>query len=475
MNEATGQSMSWPFQEEVHPRRPISGVLLRRYPFPFRAAVTISNDTDRMRIDAFDDLHDYVNGVDDTPYGPGLGLEMSDSFWLWSERRCLALFHATPFDQKVDFSPDADRIVALAQSGILDMLHGFGEWQSNRALTRDDISRGLELLQRHGITPQIWVNHGGGPKMTHQIEGRWAVGHFGDDPDHEAYCYDLLRESGFLYFSHGILAEERRFGEHRVYRSQEDMDIDLAGYDFQRLLQRNDRNRGGQISAFGDVSGLDERPIRRKLFNKVLIPDVARDGTPIMFFKRFRGLDRPSAGSFVTQINHYSLRDLIRMNASVVVYQHFGVNRPAMSDPRRASGVRSMPPVLDRHAVSAFEYLAEYNRSGEVWVPAQLRFLDFMRLIEFVKFDVVDSHDWKSIVIDHIACPVEGEIVPTIDDLNGLSFLLPKEAGEFRVYLRDQNVTQHFRRDMDSVYRNRPVLYFPYSRRSEYISSSRWA
>lgn len=474
MTDPAEPPLSWPFLEEAHPRRPVAGVFLRRYPYPYKAAVTISNDTDRMRANAFDDLHDFVNGTGETPYGPGLGLEMSDSFWLWSERNCFALFHAAPFEKDAALSPDAERIIALAKGGVLDMLHSFGEWLGERALTRDDIARGLDLLDRHGVKPRVWVNHGGGPKMTHQIEGRWARGHHGDDPAHESYCHDLLRQAGFLYFSHAVFAEVRRFGEHRVYRNQTEFDLDLAGYDFQHILQRYDRKKGEFRNVFGDVSREDELALRRKLFNKVLIPDVAQDGEPILFFKRFRGPDRPSAGNFVTQINHYALRDLVRRKASVVVYQHFGVKRPAMSDPTRSGGTRSTPPVLDDHNRTAFEYLADYNRNGEVWVPTQERFLDFMRLIDFIDFDVIRSDVASSIIINHIACPVEGDFIPTIDDINGLSFLLPEHAGEFRIFIGEREVTAHFRRDMSSEYVDRPVLYSPYARRSEYISSAEW-
>src|SRR5262249_21395842 len=153
---------------------------------------------DRMRVSAFDDLHDYVNGSGDTNYGPGLGLEMSDSFWIWSEAKCLSLFHGSPFQSDVPLSPEAERIIALARSGTIDMLHGFGQWTADRSMKRDDAKRALDALDSHGLRPTIWVNHGGGSRTQHQMEGRWGFSCYGDDPVHEYYCYDLLRQAGFV-------------------------------------------------------------------------------------------------------------------------------------------------------------------------------------------------------------------------------------------------------------------------------------
>ena len=55
-------------------------VALRKYPYPFKAALAISNDADGMSWAAFKDWRDFVNGSGETEYGTGLGLEVGDSF-----------------------------------------------------------------------------------------------------------------------------------------------------------------------------------------------------------------------------------------------------------------------------------------------------------------------------------------------------------------------------------------------------------
>jgi hypothetical protein len=466
--------MSWSFRDENNIRAPNNGVLVRRYPFPYQAAVTISNDTDRMRIEAFDDLHDYVNGTSETPYGPGLGLEMSDSFWIWSESRCLSLFHSTPFDKDACLSPEADRIVALAKNGIIDALHNFGQWRVNEYMRRDDSKRALDILDRFGIAPRIWVNHGGDLRMRHQMEGRWGFKRFGDDPDNECYCYDLLRRAGFLFFTHGLMSEQHRLGENRFYRDQGEFDRDLGSFDFQPLFRRYNKLDGSYSNPFGELTAEEEIAVKRKFFNKVLVPETAKDGTPMLLFKRFRGIDRPSAGNFVTQINYYSLRDLVKWRACAIVYQHFGVNRPALSSPSQSSGDASKPPVLDLHNRTAFEYLADFNRRREIWVPAKYRFLEFMRVRDFMDFDVRSEENALSIIIRDLNCPVDGRSKLSVDAINGIAFVLPRTAEQCRIYLGDREITSYFKRDTDNLSLGRPVMYAEYERKSAYIDSSEW-
>lgn len=465
--------MSWSFRYENEIRPPKGGVLVRRYPFPYRAALTISNDTDRMRIEAFNDIHDYVNGTGHTCYGPGLGLEMSDSFWIWSEGKCLSLFHSSPFDNAPGFSPEAERVIALIKSGVIDALHNFGQWTVEKHMRREDAQRALEILDRYGLHPRIWINHGG-KLMRHQIEGRWGVNRVGDDPRDESYCYDLLRKAGFLYFSHAYVAEEHRFGEHRSYRNQDEFEKDLASFDFTRWLRRFDPAENTYFCPYGPLSSTEELDVKRKLFNKILVPETAKDGTPLLLFKRFRGIDRPSAGCFVSQVNYYSLRELVKFGACVVVYQHFGVYRPALSDPNHSPGRASAAPVLDLHNRTAFEYLAEFNRRGEVWVPALSRFLEFMRVRNFMNFDVQKEGEATVILIHGMDCPVEGRCELSLEQINGIAFLIPPDLGPYRIQFQGRDVTGKFKRERDTVYTNRAVLHFPYERRSTYIPSSEW-
>jgi len=464
--------MAWSFRDENNLRPAAGSVLVRRYPYPFRAALTISNDIDSTRLPSFDDFHDFVCGTGDTPYGEGLGLEVSNSFWIWSESKLFSLFHGTPFQNDLPLSPEAERLITLAQNGVIDSLHNFGQWQTGEVMGRDDAKRALDILDRLHIRPKIWINHGGGPHMRHQIEGRWAYQWFGDTPDDPSYCYDLLKEFGFRYFSHDIMSELRRFGEHKYYHNQASFDHDVEGFDFKRWFMRYNPNTKQQYDVYEGLSEEEREEVKRKVFNKTLVCDTANDGSPILLFKRFRGLDAPCSGNFMMQVNRYSLQDLVRDQSAVVAYQHFGIWRAAGVGRPHYSDRPSRPPVLDIHNQSAFETLADFNRRKEIWVPAQARFLEFMWMRNYLAFTTEVEENTATIKIEGVDCPVNGMTDITRNDLNGFAFTVPKSHETVRILLKDEDITQDFQREQEPNFTERDALFIPYIKKFDYIPSS---
>jgi hypothetical protein len=66
------------------PRPGGPGVTLRRYPYPYRAALALSNDAEFLTPRAFWDLHRFLNTNEETPLGPGLDLPVTDSAFMYS-------------------------------------------------------------------------------------------------------------------------------------------------------------------------------------------------------------------------------------------------------------------------------------------------------------------------------------------------------------------------------------------------------
>ncbi|WP_417783509.1 hypothetical protein [Terasakiella pusilla] len=464
--------MAWSFREENNLRPATGGVLVRRYPYPFRAAVTISNDIDSTKPTAFDDFHDFVCGEGETAYGQGLGLEVSNSFWIWSDSALYSLFHGSPFDKNLPLSAESERLVALAQNGVIDSLHNFAQWQTGETFKRSDAERALDILDHLNIKPKVWINHGGGDHMRHQIEGRWANQWFGDKPDDPSYCYDLLRKAGFLYFSHDVMADVRHFGEHRYYHNQDSFDLAVQSCDFNKWFKRYNPATKQTRDVYEGCSEEERALLKQKFFNKILIEDTANDGNPILFFKRYRGQDAPCSGNFFTQVNRYSLLDLLRDQASCVIYQHFGIWRAAMVGRPHYTDRISKPPVLDIHNQTAFETLADFNRRQEVWVPAQSRFLDFLWMRSYLDFSATTDEGITKIDISDVNCPVNGKTEISADDLNGFAFTVPKSLEKVRIFLKGNEITQLFKRAQEPNFSERDALYIPYKKRFNYIMSS---
>ncbi|MFH2049352.1 MAG: hypothetical protein ABIJ12_07890, partial [bacterium] len=63
-------------------------VELRKFPYPYRAALTICSDIDQTAtIDEFLTVQRYLDDTVETPFGKGLGLEIGNSYWYYNQSR----------------------------------------------------------------------------------------------------------------------------------------------------------------------------------------------------------------------------------------------------------------------------------------------------------------------------------------------------------------------------------------------------
>ena len=429
----------WPAQAENLRGAQVSGVAVRRYPFPYRCALAINNDTDGLRYDAFRAFHAYVSGRGETPFGPGLGLEVADSFWVWAAGGEFGLYHAPPWSEAAQPSPEHDRILELARAGWLDTLHGFGAWNDDWHLDRDRIAKALAYLDSKDVKLKVYVGHGG-YNMTHNFGGPWGYYHGADDTAHRSYCFDLLSDYGFKYHWTDVCYELDKFGDDLVFDDQAQLDDAVARHDFQRYFHANDPADYTQAREVFPGIGDEERIAwRRRLFNHTIVPVTARDGRPALVFKRFRGHDGPMAGNFITQVNPQSLDALEARRGAVVIYQHFGVWRALFMGKRHASQRVSEPEtVLDEHNVWAFRDLAERHRDGRVLVATTRRLLDFLWMRDHLVYRVENRNGTTVVRIEGIECPLKGRIQPEPADLAGLAFEIPKRLGEPTLAIGDK-------------------------------------
>jgi hypothetical protein len=453
----------WPVEDENCRGAVVDGVSLRRYPFPYRCAVAINNDTDCFIFSAFDALHRFVDGRHETPLGKGLGLEVADSFWIWSTTGEVSLYHAAPWADAAPPSAEHERLVELARAGWLDTLHGFGSWDESWELDRDRIARALDYLDNRGIKLKVYVGHGG-YNMTHNFGGPWGYYQHADDRSHPSYCLDLLRAYGFRYFWSDPFYELDKFGEDLTFKSQTELDEAVAGHDFHRFFYSNDPEdfrRAREV--FPGADEATRLTWRRRLFNHVMCPVVARDGLPVYAFKRFRGHDGPNSGNFIGQINPQSLDALEARQGAAVIYQHFGVWRALSMGKGHASQRSSLPGnVLDEHGIWAFRTLADRCREGRVLVATTRRLLDFIRLRDHLAFSVFRDNGCVSIRIEGGACPVDGELDLDERDLAGLAFKVPRAHGEPILLFGERRLPAAVAEDPEDS--GRLIVYLPWRR-----------
>ena len=66
--------------------KPNKEISIRKYPYPYKCLLSINNDTDGFHYSSFKSFHEFVNGKKSTIFGQGLNLEISDSFFGYTQR-----------------------------------------------------------------------------------------------------------------------------------------------------------------------------------------------------------------------------------------------------------------------------------------------------------------------------------------------------------------------------------------------------
>ena len=426
---AVGESGGWLPAADVH---------VRDYPFPYCSALALSNDCDSQHVACNLDWHAFVNGRGPTAYGDGLGLEVGDSFWVYSNGFEPGLFKGNPFD--ADHVPGyaADWIVELARLGWLDTLHSFGNWTmrlvpaervSDPAIfARDQIAKGLDRLDQLGLKPTVYVNHSGSPS---NVGGPWGWYQKADDPAHSLYSLDLLTDFGFRFFWIDSCTDIDKFGNDWHFADEDDLQRRLARFGMGPWLRR--RNAEGQMSPIPvpqDEAGLQAMLV--DFFNRSQFPVQARDGRMIHAFKRYRDIDQPVGSTFPAQVTAEKLDELEARRGNVVIYQHFGVfgprgRSPVVSRPHRT---RSPVPALDVHSAATWRMIAERHESGRLFVATQGRLLDWIWRRGALQLSVERQPGRWTITLDGFACPVQGRRPVEDADLNGLALVIPASAPE---------------------------------------------
>lgn len=441
-------------------------IYLRNFPFPYRAGIAISNDTDGMDWAAYEDYHSFVSGVGVTPYGDGLGLEVSDSFWIWSDKGAFALRHTPPCSDIGTPSPEVGRISELVREGYLDTLHSFGDWDPEHQLTRDQMMRGLEILDKLGATPPLYVNHGGGLRL-HNIGAAWASYQSGDDPEHPCYNLDLLRQAGFRFYWIDALFENDKFGENL---NEKVLNKLVSKQQNRRWLKVSDRFEHGKQGAkprqaFPGLNLEQETLIGRHLSNNLLVPLVARDDSTFWGFKRFRGHEAPNTASFALQASAEHLNFIENAGGACIIYQHFGVWRALGRQKRHVSQIESRRPLLDDNAVWAFRDIAQRQAEGRLLVTTTARLLNFLWLRNSLCYSSTTNDNGDIVIIlEATECPVEGRKPIDLATLNGLAFQVPKHAGSIKLLTAKGKVLQT-RRAPDPIAPDWDVVYLPWERR----------
>jgi hypothetical protein len=261
--------------------------VLLPFPPPYRAALALSNDTDDLlEPGSWFSFLRFLNTRESTPWGEGLGLEVGDAFWFYSDHadeQPAAYFRGLGKEPS-GFAPF---IGTLGRSGHLDTLHSYGNFSRHGGFRREHAERAARVLAEEGFTPRVWVNHGGAHDFQNLLSG---CGDLPENPEARGapapeYHLDLTRRLGLRYAWVGELT--RVPGQERSLQGQ-----DWWGREGVLL-----RELGGYLGR-SLARGLGYRELLRRypnpspLRNRLLAPRRFGDGSVMQTFRRYGDFTR---------------------------------------------------------------------------------------------------------------------------------------------------------------------------------------
>ena len=360
---------------------------IRKFPYPYKCAFSISSDIDNASsIESFVQFMDFLNGEKKTIYGPGLGLEVGNSFWFFNGSKSAQLSY---FDGLTDKETAIAPIIRLyLESGHIDTLHSWGNFDKG-GFERHYAEKGTEVLNKYNFNIPVWVNHG--INLNYQKVGDYPNMH-GDDPAHSCYHTDLLSESGFEFIWTGKVTH---------------------------IIGQNGREN------FSIISKLLLQKIFKKIKyqyvkdpiydddNNLIKPLLLRDGNKkwefIRFINPWGNAGRLDFYEFASQMKAQNLKRLIKNQGIMILYTHFNENLCS-----------KIPMKLSER----LGFLKKMVNRKEILIGTTSRILKYWEISNYINFKVQNLEDKVIIYIDDIMYSPVGKKFVTSFHLSGLSFYI---------------------------------------------------
>ena len=366
-------------------------VVIRRFPWPFRAMLAVCSDLDETPDDGvYLEIARFLNSTETTSMGPGVRLEVGNTIY----------FDMPPGPFSYWGTGERGRAMAraLMRSGHIDAIHSWGDL----ATGREHAERSLDELERHGCRLEVWIDHSR------------AISNFGPDlmtgsgdlPGSAAYHADLTLAYGVRYVWRG-----RTTG-----LTGQDVRVGLGS--FAPILRRR-RALVSMRSALKEgvkvALGLGGHP-RWVLYgaNRVCRPCTLRDGRRVWEFLRTNPSwggpgESATAAGIGEVLTPRMLSRLVACEGAAVLYTHLG-----------KVGDRARP--FGEGTVRAFRHLARQRDEGNVLVTTTRRLLRFVTVRDSLRCRAVVEGERVVVTVESVEDPVSGPRVPGAGDLDGLAF-----------------------------------------------------
>ena len=400
-----------------------SEVSLRKFPYPYQAALAISSDIDATKTaEEFVQIQNFLITEDSTVLGKGVGLEIGNSFYCYDPENSFSLFSGSEIDNQV-----IEKYVAL---GYLDFLHSFGDKLN---FNRSDAKIAIEALNKLDRKLEVWADH----SYTIDNINHGIMGGHGAIPDSSGYHTDLTIQYGFKYFWLG------RVSSLFVCEAPLNPKTILNVFDTHHPLSSLQTLTKEFIKHVLGILGNSKYAVHRD-YSLVKIKTLL-DGEKVFEFLRTnsywegvnRGENSIGLGYVLSQKN---LDHLIDMSGYSIVYTHLGKN------PENG-------PLLGAETIKGLRRLANENRNGKIYVTTSSKMLNYYTNRKYLKYDVDREQNRTHIYINSIFDPLSGQYQnPSLEDLQGITFYVT-DPDYTDVYINDILVTSIIKNPADHIHK----------------------
>lgn len=355
--------------------------VVRKWPFPFSSAFSISNDIEFTSMEYFEVLMEYLNSKNGTLFGSGLGLEVTNSIFFYNALGETVSYYSGA-DAEAKKSEYSDRLMEYIKAGLIDTNHAFGDFSAESRFTRRHAERVYEELSKYGQQLEVFSNHGG-EYNSQGIGG--ADFRKGDVQGSAEYHSDLFIHNGVKYL----------WNESGMYEG-------------------------------GSALKLHLKNIRDNLFRREfpLLPASyflnnykLKDGALLKAFWRYRctGFNAPNASSFLAQLLGVDWVQLFEEQGVLVLYQHLGVDYRSAKKcfPMTLGKALSRPELY----ISPFGIIKRLKDEGKLWVIGLARLLNYIDMVQTTK--VVWDESSESFIVSS-----EAPILDAVSYFQGLTIYI---------------------------------------------------
>lgn len=366
-----------PFHLAVPPKSENIKCSLRKFPYPYQAMLAISSDADHETLRKFNLIHQFLNTTEMTPFGKGLGLDISDSFFMYngSNIQTDTDYNHVPLSRQFTYFKEmsnerygADLIDDYIHKGWMDSIHTYGDFsrinEQQTLFNRKLAIQAIQSLQAADDHVTVWIDHG----------NRSNVDNFGSNGVKSFYHYQEGANPKSIYYHTDLLIP---YGIKFVWADQE-----------------------------SDHFGRDS----------MLYPLKLQDGQKVWGFWRYTS-DRTvnqrvhwiwSADDLGTQLDSMNLTSIILHHQYAILAQHLSAD--------------SIQYPLSQYSVERLRALADQYHDGNILVARTSRLLQYNVTQRYLKYYMSHDKDRTIIHISAVEDPVIGSHPPKIDELRGITF-----------------------------------------------------